>query len=98
MDAKSSLKWIFSLFFISASCCSAVFAGPTFIYGGNFDLPIHDKQASGSSMTEALIQVPDHLTIYDLDVVYRAIQAESWKLIACAQRPGCLRHLAIANL
>ena len=68
MDAKSSLKWIFSLFFISASCCSAVFAGPTFIYGGNFDLPIHDKQASGSSMTEALIQVPDHLTIYDLDV------------------------------
>jgi subtilisin-like proprotein convertase family protein len=68
MDAHSSLKWIVSLFFVLVSCSTAVFAGPTFIYGGDFDLPIPDKLASGSSMIEAIINVPDHLTIYDLDV------------------------------
>jgi subtilisin-like proprotein convertase family protein len=68
MDAHSSLKWIISLFFVLVSCSSAVFAGPTFIYGGDFNLPILDKQDSGSSMVEAIIKVPDHLTIYDLDV------------------------------
>jgi hypothetical protein len=46
----------------------SVYAGPTFRYGGDFNLPILDKQSSEGSLTEALIQVPDHLTIYDLDV------------------------------
>jgi len=68
MDAHSSLKWIFSFCFIVIGLSTSVLAGPTFHYGGDFDLPILDKQYSGSSMTEALIQVPDHLIIYDLDV------------------------------
>ncbi len=68
MDAHGCLKWIFSFFFISVSCSTAVFAVPTFIYGDDFDLPIRDKQEPGGSMTEALIQVPDHVTICDLDI------------------------------
>ena len=68
MDAHSSLKWIIPLFFVWISGSTAVFAGPTFIYGGDFNLPILDKQDTGSSMVEAIIKVPDHLTIYDLDV------------------------------
>jgi subtilisin-like proprotein convertase family protein len=68
MEAHSSLKWIISLFFIMVSWSTAVFAGPTFIYGRDFNLPILDKQDSDSSMVEAIIEIPDHLTIYDLDV------------------------------
>ncbi len=68
MDAQSSLKWIFSFFLILVDFSTAVFAGPTFIYGEDFDLPIIERLESGSVMTEAIINVPDHLTIYDLDV------------------------------
>ena len=55
---------------------TSVFAGPTVIYGKDFDLPILDKPASGSSMIEAIIKVPDHLTIYDLYVSDLHYQAE----------------------
>ncbi len=47
---------------------ATVFAATTFTYGGDFNLPILDKQAAEYSITEAVIQVPDHLTIYDLDL------------------------------
>ncbi len=68
MKAQSSLGWIFSFLLILMVFSRAVFAAPTVRYGGDFNIPILDKQPSGSSLTEALIQVPDHLTIYDLDV------------------------------
>jgi subtilisin-like proprotein convertase family protein len=68
MDAQSTLRWIFSFFFMLVVFSPAVFAGPTFRYGGEFNLPILDKQGSDGSITEAFIPVPDHLTVYDLDV------------------------------
>ena len=68
MDAQGSLRGISSFLFILVALSSAVFAGPSFHYGGDFNLPILDKQGPDGSMTEALIPVPDHLTIYDLDV------------------------------
>ena len=87
MDAHSSLKSIISLFFVLVSCSTAVFAGPTFIYGGDFDLPILDKQASGNLMTEAIIKVPDHLTIYDLDVGINLIHTNVFDLQIFVQSP-----------
>lgn len=87
MDAHSSLKWIISLFFVLASCSTAVFAGPTFIYGVDFDLPIFDKQASGNLMTEAIIKVSDHLTIYDLDVVINLTHTNVFDLQIFVQSP-----------
>ncbi|MHC4725670.1 MAG: proprotein convertase P-domain-containing protein [Planctomycetota bacterium] len=68
MKAQSSLEWIFSFLLILMVFSHAVFAVPTVRYGGDFDIPILDRQPSGSSKAEALIQVPDHFTIDDLDV------------------------------
>jgi len=68
MSARSGVQWIVAFFFMAAGLSSAVCAGPTIIYGGDFDLPILDKPGPGSWVTEATIEVPDHFTIYDLDV------------------------------
>lgn len=87
MDAHSRLKWLISLFFVWVSWSTAVFAGPTFIYSKDFDLPILDKQASGSSITEAIIEVPDHLTIYDLDVGINLTHTNVFDLQIFVQSP-----------
>lgn len=47
---------------------SAICVGSVHIYSGDFNLPIIDEPGSGSSMTEAIIEVPDHFIISDLDV------------------------------
>ena len=87
MDAHRGLKWIISLFFVWVSWSTAVFAGPTFIYGGDFDLSIPDKPASGSSMIEATIIIPDHLTIYDLDVGINVTHTNIFDLHIFVQSP-----------
>jgi len=68
MNMRSSVQWIVA-FFIAAGFSSPVFAGPTIIYGGDFDLqiPAHPDNSRGW-MDDAVIEIPDHFTIYDLDV------------------------------
>jgi subtilisin-like proprotein convertase family protein len=69
MNARSSVQWIVAFFFMAAGVGSAVFAGPTVIYGGDFDLQIPaDPDNSKGWMADAVIKIPDHYTIYDLDV------------------------------
>ena len=87
MNAHNSLKCFISLLFIWVSCSKPVVAGPTFIYGGDFDLPILDKPPSGSSMIEARIKVPDHLTIYDLDVGINVTHTNVFDLQIFIQSP-----------
>ncbi len=91
MDAQSSLKWIFSFFLILVDFNTAVFAGPTFIYGEDFDLPIIERLESGSVMTEAIINVPDHLTIYDLDVGINLTHTNIFDLHIFVQSPDGTR-------
>jgi len=48
---------------------SPVFAHSVYIYGGNFNLPIPaEPNSSQGWMDDAVIEVPDHFTIHDLDV------------------------------
>ncbi len=68
MDSNKAAKWIVAICLFSMGLYAPVFANPIHIYGGEFNLPIIDKPGHGSSMTEAIIEVPDHFTIYDLDV------------------------------
>ena len=73
MNARSSVQWIVAFFFMAAGFGSPVFAGPTVIYGGDFDLPIpapDDPQSEYGRgwMDDAVIEIHDHFTIYDLDV------------------------------
>lgn len=69
MDTRSSKFVVYVALAFVAGFPSLVFSVPVQkIYGGDFDLPIIDKPGRGSVMTEAIIDVPDHYTIYDLDV------------------------------
>lgn len=69
MDSRSGIQWSIAFFFVAVGFSSAVFAGPTFIYGGDFDMliPANPDDTRGW-MDDAVIKVPDHFTIYDLDV------------------------------
>ena len=73
MDTRSGVQWIVTFFFMVAGFNSTLFAGPTLIYGGDFDLPIPALDDPMSEygrgwMDDAVIEIPDHFTICDLDV------------------------------
>ena len=68
MDTRNSAVIIFIIFVLVTGCPSTASAVPVYTYGGNFDLPIVDKPGRGGVMTEAIIDIPDHYMIYDLDV------------------------------
>jgi len=68
MNTRNSTLTVIATLTIVAGASSLVSAAPVYIYAGDFNLPILDKPGPGSWMTEALIEVPDHFTIYDLDV------------------------------
>jgi subtilisin-like proprotein convertase family protein len=101
MNAQSNLKWIIVCFFVLVDFSTAVFAGPTLIYGQDFDLPIIEKLESGSVMTEAIIKVPDHLTIYDLDVGINLTHTNVFDLHIFIQSPIgtrlCLNKYNVKN-
>jgi len=68
MDTRSSKFIIYVVFAFVAVFPAPVLSVPVHIYGGNFSLKIVDKPGPGSEMTEAIIDVPDHFAVYDLDV------------------------------
>ena len=54
--------------FLSGFCVTA-FAGPVYSYSGEFDLRIPaDSNSSRGPMDDAVIEIPDHLIISDLDI------------------------------
>ena len=102
MDTQSSLRWIIVFCFVLVDFSTAVFAGPTVIYGEDFNLPIIEKHVSGSvMMTEAIIEVPDHLTIYDLDFRINVTHTNVFDLHIFIQSPIgtriCLNRYNLKN-
>lgn len=87
MKAHGGLKKIIIFSFICLGFGSVGHAGPTVTYGGNFNLPILDKQNWGSPLTEALINVPDHFSIYDLDVAVNITHTNVFDLLIFIQSP-----------
>ncbi len=74
MDARSAVQRIVAILVIVAGGCGgAVFAGPVYIYSGDFNLPIPAPDEPESEfgkgwMTDAIMDVPDDYVISDLDV------------------------------
>ena len=88
MNARSALKRIVAPLLIAVTVCvSTVFANPVHIYGGSFDLPILDEPGPESSMTEAVIEVPDNFTIDDLDVSITVTHTNVFDLQIFLQSP-----------
>jgi len=84
MSARCSLQWIVVIFVIVGGVCLSSFASPVYTiysddpnssanpvhtYGGQFNLDIPaDPDDSKGWMVDAVIEVPDHGTINDIDV------------------------------
>ena len=73
MDAPNAVQRIVAIVLIVVGVSFPVFAGPVYIYGGQFDLQIPrpdsgDPDISKGWMTDAVIEIPDHFTIHDLDI------------------------------
>jgi len=73
MDARSEVQWIVVILVVVVGASFPVFAGPVHIYGGDFNLPIpaldDPKSEYGQGwMDDAIIEIPGHFTIHDLDV------------------------------
>lgn len=102
MNARSSVQWIVAFFFMAAGVGSPVFAGPTVIYGGDFDLRIPaDPDSSKGWMDDAVIEIPDHLIIYDLDVGINLTHTHVFDLQIFLQSPAgtkiCLNKYDLAE-
>jgi len=99
MNARSSVQWIVAFFFMAAGLGSPVFAGPTIIYGGNFDLRIPaEPDSSKGWMDDAVIEIGDHFTIYDLDVGITLTHTEVFDLQIFIESPaGTLLCLNMYN-
>ncbi len=76
MDARSIAQRIVAIFLVGAGFCFPAFADPApiiYSYSQDFDLPIPSLDDPNSEydmgwMNDAIIEVPNHFTIYDLDV------------------------------
>jgi subtilisin-like proprotein convertase family protein len=69
MSARGTLKWIVAIIILLGGCVS-VSANPVYTYSSDFDLRIPaDPNSSKGFMYNAVIEISDHLTIGDLDVI-----------------------------
>ncbi len=69
MSNTNIVQKIIAIFVLLGGCCVPAFAGLVYSYSGEFDLRIPaDPNNSRGPMYDAVIEIPDHLTIYDLDI------------------------------
>ena len=73
MGTRNSTPIFVAVLILLLGFPSPVIASPIFTYGGDFDLPIpkpdiHDPHITKGWMNDAVIEIPDHFTICDLDV------------------------------
>lgn len=69
MDAPNAVQRIVAIVLIGVGLSFPVFAGQVHIYGGEFDLPIPaNPDDTKGWMADAIIEIPHHFIISDLDV------------------------------
>jgi len=92
MDAHNAVQRIVAILVIMVGLCFPVFAGPVHIYRGTLDLRIPaDPDSSKGWMNDAIIDVPDHLTICDLDVGISLTHTSVFDLQIFLQSPAGTR-------
>ncbi len=92
MDARSSAIRMVAAFFLAMVFPSVSFSGSVYIYGGDFNLPIPaEPNSSKGWMDDAVIEVPDHFTIRDLDVGISLTHTSAFDLQIFLQSPAGTR-------
>ncbi|UCF00432.1 MAG: proprotein convertase P-domain-containing protein [Planctomycetota bacterium] len=91
MDIRSSTIIVCTVLAIVICFPSFVLSVPFDIYGGDCDLAIVDKPGPGCEMTEAVIDVPDNFTVYDIDVRINITHTNVFDLQLFLQSPSGTR-------
>lgn len=69
MDAHGAIQRIVAVFVVVVCLSLGALAAPVFTYSGDFALRIPaDPDSSKGWMDDAIIEIPDHFPIYDIDV------------------------------
>jgi subtilisin-like proprotein convertase family protein len=68
MDTHGQVQRIAAAYAIALSLCSAALADLGLVYGGSFDLRIPATGSGKAWAQEAVVNVPDHITVIDVDV------------------------------
>jgi subtilisin-like proprotein convertase family protein len=81
MSAHSTFQRIVVIIILLGGICTSTFANPVYTYGGDFDLPIPgNPKNSRGLMFDAIIEIPDHFTIHDLDVGINLTHSQDFDL------------------
>ena len=87
------MQWIVTILVVVVVVSFPVFAGPVHIYGDDFNLPIpkldsSDPHISKGRMDDAIIEIPHHLIIDDIDVAISLTHEGLVDLQILLQSPG----------
>jgi len=94
MDARSAVQRIVAILLITGGACGGtVLADSVHVYSADFDLPIPspddpDSEFGRGWMADAVIDVPDHFTIDDLDVGITVTHTNVFDLQIFLQNPS----------
>ncbi len=89
MDAHNAVQRIVAIVLIVVGLSFPVFAGQVHIYSGQFDLQIPaNPDDTRGWMADAIIEIPDHFTIHDLDVRISITHTNVFDLQIFLQSPG----------
>ncbi len=96
MDSCSAVQRIVAILVIVAGACGDVYAGPVYTYHGSFNLPIPAPDEPESEfvkgwMADAIIDVPHHFTIHDIDVGISLTHTSVFDLQIFLQSPAGTR-------
>lgn len=95
MYTRSQVLIVISIPLLLGICCHNVLASTIRTYGGTFDLPIPaNPDDSNGWMEDAIIEVPDHFNVLDIDVAIDVTHTEVFDLqillYSPAGTPVCL--------
>ncbi len=89
MDACTLARRIISVYVLIMASHLSASAAPVYVYGGDFNLRIPEElDATRGWMTDAVIEVPDHITIGDLDVCITVKHARVFDLQIFLESPS----------
>lgn len=91
MDARSAVQWIVAILVVVVGASFPVFGGTVYTYGGDVDIPLLDPIGPGSSLTEVVIEAPDHFIVTDLDVRISITHTNVFDLQIFLQSPAGTR-------
>lgn len=89
MYTRNQALTVIAILLLIGGCYHTVFANSVHIYGGTFDLPIPaNPEDTQGWMDDAIIEVPDHFNILDIDVAINVSHTKVFDLQIFLRSPA----------